>query len=229
MTRCLFGVLLLLIAVEFETVPLLTAKDTACTIDAYGQTGEDLPPLIKTALEALSGVSLDGLPRMAIDTQQVVVLTGLDKFASCQGFSDLGQMNWVRKNARMFTLGAQYPIYISGFRQDFAGALRAYGHGHVYTRYLYAAWIGHEWAHAQFREEAELLPYETELRLELYFAAKGLLPPEPDNPYIRATRRQLAAASAAAKANHPMTGPLIILRQFAPLSLPQFSQSEVAK
>jgi hypothetical protein len=183
----------------------------SCSPEAYGQTGNRLPALVKDAVAALSKIGLEGLPRMAVSQDQIVVVKDLDKFAACRGFADPDQVEWVRKTGRMFTLAADFPIYVGGYRQDFAGAVRAYGDGKDYVRYLYAAWIAHEWSHANFREEGEVFPYQTELRVELYFAAKGLLPSERDNAYIQETRARLEMAQAAGQAGNVVTGPAISL------------------
>lgn len=97
-----------------------------CSVDDYGVTGKQLPKLIGDAIASLPNDSMPvgeeiaalELENSPVTADQVVVITNFQKFVDCQHFSDARQIDWLQRFARMFTIGAQFPIYVGGYRQD---------------------------------------------------------------------------------------------------------------
>lgn len=185
---------------------------SGCGASSYGVTGRQLPALIRDAMKALPSrlpvgdggfVPLD----RPVTADDVVLIRDFDRFARCQRLTNASQIEFLRKETRMFVLRASFPIYIPAWRRDIQGAIEAYASAEWTVKYQFAAWLGHEVAHAFLHEEGETIPLAAELELQLQYVRQGFLP--ADNRYLADTRERLAAARRLAESGRPKAGLLL--------------------
>src|SRR5437868_3254284 len=97
-------------------LPALAADDR-CAVSSYGATGRQLPALIRDAIKALPrSLPLGGGASVPLDRSvtpdDIVFIRDFDRFAECQALTDPGQIEFLRKQTRMFVLRTSFPIYI---------------------------------------------------------------------------------------------------------------------